>query len=117
MDYKKTIFVVFLVFALFSLSRIRFWDNHVSSGDELEIHTSMINSYEEDMDDVRVVAYLPELGEVIRSPRFDIQDNDNYGKFMWWDVSENIPPGEYLVRIAASNDGNRARKFRHIIVE
>jgi hypothetical protein len=36
---------------------------------------------------------------------------------MWWNVPQNIPKGDYLVRIAASNDNFQTHKFRYITVE
>jgi uncharacterized membrane protein len=117
METKQIFVLVFLVLSIFSLSRIRFLDERVMPGDELEIHTSMVNRGDNDMDDVRVVALFQDLGEDIRANGFDIQDNDNYGKFLWWDIPRTVPKGEYLVRITASNDNHRSRKFRYITVE
>tara|TARA_Y100000310_G_C20435773_1_gene693652 strand:- start:12 stop:365 length:354 start_codon:yes stop_codon:yes gene_type:complete len=117
METKQIFILVFLVLSIFSLSRIRFLDDHIMPGNELEIHTSMVNSGDDDIDDVRVVALFQGLGEDIRVNHFDIQDNDNHGKFLWWDVPQTVPPGEYLVRITASNDDHSSRKFRFITVE
>ena len=117
METKQIFVLVFLVLSIFSLSRIRFLDNHVMHGDELEVHTSMVNRGDKDIDDVRVVALFPDLGEDVRANSFDVQDHDNHGKFLWWDVPSTIPKGEYLVRITASNDNHRSRKFRYITVE
>ena len=117
METKQIFILVFLVLSIFSMSKIRFWDDHISPGGELEIHTSIVNSGDKDIDDVRVIALFPDLGEDVRANGFDIQDNDNYGKLFWWDVPKSIPKGEYLVRITASNNDHRARKFRFITVE
>ena len=117
MELKKTFLLVFLVLAVFSMSRIRMLDNYVSPGGELEIHASVVNSGDKDIDDVRVVAYMPDLGDSANGARFDVNDNDNYGKLFWWDIPQTVPPGEYLVRITASNDNHRVRKFRYIYVE
>ena len=119
MNNKQILTLVFIVFAMFSLSRIRFLDDHVEMGSEVEMHASIVNDvYEDDkyqkQKEVRVIAYIPELGEVINSPRFDIDRHDSYGKMMWWDA---VAPGDYLVRITASNDDFSARKFRYITVE
>ena len=114
-SYKIMFLMVFLVLSIFSLSKIRFLDEFIRPNGELEIHTSIVNNG--DNDDVRIIAYIPELGEDIRSSSFDVQDNDNYGKLFWWDVPSTIPKGEYLVRITASNDNHRVRKFRYITVE
>lgn len=117
MGYKNIfLFVVFLL-AVFSLSKIRFLEDNIRYGEDLEVFTSVVNSGVEDQDDVRVVALFPELGESVNSQRFDVQDNENHFNLMWWSVPENIPKGDYLVRIAASNDNVRTHKFRYITVE
>jgi hypothetical protein len=120
MNNKQILTLVFIVFAVFSLSRIRFLDDHVEMGNEVEMHASIVNDvYANDkyqkQEEVRVVAYIPELGEIINSPRFDIDKHDSYSKMMWWGA--NAPAGDYLVRITASNDDFSSRKFRHITVE
>jgi len=66
---------------------------------------------------VRVVALFPELGYSLNTPRFDVNDHDNNFQLMWWNVPQNIPKGDYLVRIAASNDNFQTHKFRYITVE
>jgi uncharacterized membrane protein len=117
MDLKKGfLFVVFLL-AVFSLSKIRFLEDNIRYGEDLEVFTNIVNSGDKDQDDVRVIALFPELGETINTPRFDVQDNDNDYQLMWWTVPTNIPKGDYLVRIAASNDNIRTHKFRYITVE
>jgi len=117
MNYKQTFLLIILVLSVFSLSRIRFLDENLAYNSELEIHTSIVNNGNKDIDDVRIIGYIPELGEFIRGNHFDVQDNDNYGKLMWWNIPQTIPKGEYLVRISASNDKHRARKFRYITVD
>ena len=117
MKYAQTLLLVLLVFSIFSLSKIRFLDEYITPNSELEIHTSVVNSGSRDVDDVRVVAYFPELGDFVSTNTFDVQDHDNYGSLMWWDVPATIPKGEYLVRVTASNDKHTKRKFRYIYVE
>ena len=117
MESKQIFLFVFLVLAVFSMSRIRFLEESLRYGDELEMYAGIVNSGNRDIDDVRVIAYMPELGEDIRGSSFDINDNDNYGKLMWWNIPNSIPKGEYMVRITASNDDHMVRKFRYITVE
>jgi hypothetical protein len=116
-DIKKSfLFVVFLL-AVFSLSKIRFLEDNIMYGEDLEIFTNVVNNGDKDQDDVRVVALFPELGETVNTQRFDVQDNDNNFQLMWWNVPKNVPKGDYLVRIAVSNDNVRTHKFRYITVE
>ena len=115
LGYKQTFLLVILVLSVLSLSRIRFLEESIVPGNELELHTSIVNHGSKDVEDVRVIALFPEIGETMRANNFDI--DDNYGKLMWWDIPSSIPKGEYLVRITASSDKHRSRKFRYITIE
>jgi hypothetical protein len=117
MDYKKLGLSIVFLLAIVGLSKIEFLDDVVASGNDLEVFTSVLNSGADDQDDVRVITYFPELGLSVNSQRFDVQDNDNVWQLMWWDVPSNIPKGDYLVRVAASNDNFRSHKYRYITVE
>lgn len=114
---NKILFFVLMAFAVLSLSKVRFLDDYVMPGNDLEIFTSVVNSGSDDIDDVRVIAYFPELGETSRSNNFDVQDNDNYGNLMWWNVPTTVTPGDYLVRISATSDEHKTHKYRYITVE
>ena len=116
MNSKQIFLCVVLVLAVFSLSKIRFLNEYISPDDELGMYASVANRGGSDIDDVRVTAYFPELGEVFRANTFDIDDNGAYGKLMWWNIG-SVPKGDYLIRISASNDDHRVRKFRYITVE
>ena len=81
-------------------------------GEEMELHSNIVNNDPEDSKDIRVVGYIPELGVIIRGTAFDVQDN--YGKFLWWDIPQDVQEGDYLVKITASNDDFRTSKYRYI---
>jgi uncharacterized membrane protein len=117
MNMKKTFLFVVFVLAVFSLSKIRFLEDNLRYGEDMELFTSVVNSGDKDQEDVRVVAYMPELGETINTQRFDVQDKDNHFNMMWWTVPQNIPQGDYLVRVAASNDNHQTHKYVYITVE
>lgn len=117
MEYKKIfLFMVFLL-AVFSLSKIRLLDDVLMPGNQVEMFTSVVNSYNTTAEDVRVVAYFPDLGEIYQKSRFSVEDNYNKGQFMWWNMPSTVPAGDYLVRIAVSNDNHNVHKFRYITVE
>ena len=116
--FPKQIFLfAVLLLAVFSLSKIRFLDDHTTPGSEVEFFTSVANAGNNDADDVRVIAYFPELGYIERSNVFDIESNYHYDRLTWWDIPSEMPKGDYLVRITASNDDDRSRKFRYITVD
>ena len=117
MEYKQIFLLVLLVFAVFSLNKVRFLEEYLMPGEELEMYLNVVNNNNKDIDDVRIVAYLPDMGEEIRAANFDIQDNDNYGKFLWWNIPFDATQGDYLIKITASNDNHKSTTFRYITVE
>ncbi|MCK4521592.1 MAG: hypothetical protein KAU20_03385 [Nanoarchaeota archaeon] len=110
MKGKQIFLFVVLLLAVFGLSKVRF----LAIDDGLEMFASIMNSGSNDIDDVRVIAYMPEIGEIIRSNTFDIDDGENYEKIMLWD---RLPKGEHLVRVVASNDKHRSVKYRYVFIE
>ena len=117
MDYKKTLILAILVLSIFSFTKLRFLDDHLAPGEELEMFTSFVNRGTSDVENVRVIAFLPDLGDFVKTSNFDVNNGDNYGNMMWWDVPQDAPKGEYLVRISAGNEDHKVRKFRYITVE
>lgn len=116
MDKKQIIVMVFLVFAIFSLSKIRFFNEYLEPGQELELFTTVVNQNTRDADNVRITAYFPELGDFVSGRIFDVKGDRSYGQMLTWDVPSYAEPGDYLVRVTASNDKHTSRKFRWITI-
>lgn len=110
---KKVIF--FLGILLVGLGQIRFLDEHIKLGQELEIHVNVINDKPYDLEDFRVNVDILGLTS-LRSNNFDIDDNSNYGLFINWRIPFNTKKGDYLVRITASNDDFKDVEYRYITI-
>lgn len=87
----------------------------VARGEELEMHVNIVNNQDSDLEDVHLNMLIYDLGIIVETNTFDVDDNDNIGKFLFWET-KNIPKGDYLVRITASNDDFREVKHRYITI-
>src|SRR3989338_2424807 len=103
--YKKI-----LVFALMILALVNFQplgaiytDDPVQRGDELTMFVNLENELNYKLKDVRVKALIYDLGEVVNSNDFDMPRGDTSRTRLTWDVPQDIEPGEYVVRVTASN--------------
>ena len=101
---------VFLVLGLIGAVRINDYGD-----DMLFFHVNVVNDGAKDLDDLRVRVLIYDLGLILQTSNFDLQDGDTDGKFLFLDT-EDIEPGTYLARITASNDEAREVKHRYITV-
>jgi hypothetical protein len=107
----KIFLVVFLVFGLIGMIRN---SDYVSANDQFFMHVNVVNDGEEDLEDLSVKILFYDLGIILRTNPFDLNEGDNTGKLIFWDVPSYVQPGNYLVRISLSNDD--IRDVRHRIV-
>ena len=84
--------------------------------DELELHYNARNDLNEDVENAKVVLWIPELGFYTRTSTFDIDRNDKVGQFLFLPLDE-IPPGEYLTKIALTSDHYRDIRWIMLVVE
>lgn len=111
---KKKIMVFFVLVILSFFGMIRSNDP-VVRGEELEMHINVVNDLNSDLEDVHLSMLIYDLGIVVNANTFDVEDNGNTGKFIFWET-DDVPAGDYLVRITASNDDFSNVKHRHIAV-
>ncbi|MEK6808417.1 MAG: hypothetical protein AABY14_01895 [Nanoarchaeota archaeon] len=116
MKKNLTVFLVFL-FAFVSFNPIgRIYTNEpVSKEGELNFYVNLNNALKEKLDDIRVRAYIYDIGEVVYSNDFDIGRKSTRLSRMSWKVSDAVTKGEYMIKVSASND--KFRDSKHIIVE
>ena len=114
MEGYKILFAMFLVFGLIGMIRS---NEPVSANDAYFMHVNVNNDGEDDLDDLSVKVLIYDLGIILRTNTFDLDDGDRDGKFIFWDVPSYIEPGDYLVRVTVSNDDVRKVKHRVIIIE
>ena len=102
---------MFLIFGLIGMIR----DNGpVTAGDMFFMHINVNNDGDDDLDDLRVRILIYDLGIVLRTSSFDLDDGDTTGKFVFWDVPYDAKPGTYWARITVSND--EVRKVKHRLI-
>ena len=101
---------MFLMFGL--IGAIRISDN---ADDLFFMHVNVNNEGDEDLDDLSVRVLIYDLGIILQSTPFDLDDGDSTGKLIFWDTpSLYAEPGSYLARIIVSNDD--VREVRHRII-
>ena len=112
MQGHKIFFVMFLVFGLIGMIR----DNGpVSPGDLFFMHVNVNNEGTKDLDDLRVTVLIYDLGILLQTNPFDLDDGDTDGKFLFWDVPD-AEPGYYWARVTVSNDDEREVAHRLVTI-
>ena len=96
-DAQRTIF-----------SRIRF-NEYNYAGDILDLTVGLFNDGTYNMDDVKVTAYLLDLGERRMAGPFDLDDGEEANVRIYLDIPADAQPGDYDIKIIASNDN-----FNHV---
>ncbi len=92
-----------------------FYSNEpVSAGDELEVLAIVRNPTDTTMENVNIRLFIYELGIMMNSYPFDVDDKDSAVGRIYWTVPSNIPRGTYLAKLVASND--RFRDWQHMYI-
>ncbi len=99
-----------LVFGLIGAIRVNDYGD-----DMLFFHVNVVNDGAKDLDDLSVRVLIYDLGLILQTSNFDLQDGDTDGKFLFLDKGD-IEPGTYLVRITVSNDDVREVKHRYVTI-
>jgi hypothetical protein len=88
-------------------------------GDEVFVRTNLLNRGNVDLENVRVSAFMPELGLFARTGRFDLDEDERAVRVLFFDIPHNTEPGLYLVMVTAQNHDSynfRSRVFRFVYV-
>lgn len=83
--------------------------------DMLFFHVNVVNDGAKDLDDLSVRVLIYDLGLILQTGSFDLEDGDTDGKFLFLDKGD-IEPGTYLARITVSNDDVREVKHRYVTI-
>ena len=116
MKKEINMFLIFLL-AVLSFNPIgRIYSNEpVQRGDELEFYVNMGNRLNENFKGINVKAIFYDFGEVVTSNGVDIDKKSSRLSRIFWEVPENAPCGEQVVKLTAGND--RFRDSRHVFVD
>ena len=96
----------------FYMGQVRY--NEYDPTDQFFIHTNLVNrDSSTDVEDIKVTAFLPELGIFVPGSSVDVDSGETRATFNFFN-EYIIPRGEHLVKVCASNDNIRRCKYRHI---
>ena len=111
MQDHKIFFVIFLMFGLMGMIR----DNGPAiQGDLFFMHVNVNNHGTNNLDDLSVSMLIYDLGIILKTNSFELNDGDSDGKFLFWDIPKSAKPGNYWARVTVSNDD--VRKVRHRLI-
>ena len=106
----SSVLAVFLAFGLIGAIRVNDYGD-----DMLFFHVNVVNGGAKDLDDLSVRVLIYDLGIILQTSNFDLQDGDADGKFLFLDT-EDIESGTYLARITVSNDDVREVRHRYVTI-
>ncbi len=115
--YKKFLLLILMIFSLVSFQPLGaiFTNDPVRRGQELVLNVNIDNDLNYKIKDMQVRAFVYDLGEVFSSNEFDVGRGDTVTSRLNWEVPEDIPLGEYVIKVSASHD--RFRHSKHIFIE
>lgn len=97
-----SLFIIVSLVGINSLGRF-YIDEPLRVGQESEMYFTVRNPSNIDLDDVNVKMYIYDLGLMINSNSFDINDGDHkFARINWY--VPNIKKGTYLTKISVGND-------------
>ena len=83
-------------------------------GDDNDRRKELRSIKKHKLDDLSIKIYIPELGIYIPGRSGDLYPGERGSRTSSWYVPNDVEPGEYIVRIVASNDEVRKVKHRYI---
>lgn len=109
---KKFILIIMLLFSTVFLGQLR----GETIGKELIVHANVLNLGTRNAEDLRVTVYIPELAFFHGTNRFDLDDGEKTGKFVFGYLN-NALPGVYLTKVTlSSDDGVLDAKYTYTII-
>ena len=79
------------------------------------VNVEITNNNDYDLDNSRVRAFIPELGVISNSASVDLDDDEKTTARM--QLLEDVPPGEYIVRISVRKGDERKVVYRYVLFE
>lgn len=91
---------IFLVSALYDIQMGAIRTDGIYNN-EFEMHYNIHNHGQEDLDNVRVTLWIPDIDYYDVLNTFDIQEGEHHGSFYH---TKDLQPGMYFARVMAEND-------------
>lgn len=109
---SKVFLVVLALLGLIGSIRVNAPDIY---DDMFFMHVNVKNEGTKNLEDLKVKVLIYDLGIMLQTNPFDLEDGNIDGKFVFWDT-KSIKPGSYLARITVSNDDVRVVRHRYITI-
>ncbi|MBI2208285.1 hypothetical protein HYU50_02215 [Candidatus Woesearchaeota archaeon] len=112
MQNHKIFFAMVLVLGLIGMIR----SPDFIPGDTDFMLVNVNNEGSDDIDNLQVKVFIYDLGVVLQTDEFDLDDHDAEGKLLYWSVPNDAKPGNYWARITVSNDDVREATHRIVTI-
>ncbi|MEW5896386.1 MAG: Ig-like domain-containing protein [Nanoarchaeota archaeon] len=89
----------------------------VSAGEQVQLSVSVGNNGQYEMKDLRITAVLPDLGVEVSSDEFTLKSGKTTGRTLYLQMPYFVEPGQYLVKISASNSVYHDAVYRLVTVQ
>ncbi len=91
--------------------------DYIKGGETLVLAVSLKNTAEEEIDDVKITASIPQMGLIATKGPFDLEDDEDASKRLYMEIPSDEDSGKYAIRISVSNDKMRRVKYRDFKIE
>ncbi len=98
------------------VTRLVVRSEYAHAGDEIEISMDVENKGIEKLEDITISATIQELGLRKNIGPFDLKRKDEASKRIIMDIPEDVPEGNYYLRLTFSNDDVKRIKYRQVTI-
>ncbi|MBT4539013.1 hypothetical protein HOI26_00145 [Candidatus Woesearchaeota archaeon] len=95
---------------------VRVSQEEVYPGEPVYVYVSMENNGNQDLDDLRITAMIPELGLHYSGGEYDLEEGDSVTEQLFLPIHYSAPAGTYTVWVMAKNGQFHDNAFRQVIV-
>ena len=108
--------ILISILAVSLLGQIRFFDEIVYPGQELEAYININNPVPYKLEDINIQIVSYDLGLIAERNPFDVLGSESTGKVVSMSIPKSAAPGEYILRISARAGNIWSVKHRFITV-
>ena len=98
------------------VTRLVIRSEYAHPGDEIEISMDVENKGTEKLKDITISATIQELGLRRNIGPFDLKRKNEASKRIVMNIPEDVPEGEYYIRLTFSNDNVKRIKYRQVTI-
>ena len=109
------VMVVFAVGGINILGRVHLFEP-VKAGESLELLVNIHNPTSHSLDALKVRAVFLDWGGYTLTHDFELESGETSGVQLLADIPQDVPAGDHLVKIVASNDDYYDSKFVYVRV-